>query len=110
MHGHSYRLEVAVRGPIQTDGPARGMIVDFDDVDRVVRGIAIDLLDHQNLNEYVANPTAERILMWLWERLEPALEGLDELVLWETPNACAVLRASDFRGAGAATRVDVGGP
>ena len=28
MHGHSYRLDVAVRGPLQTDGPARGMIED----------------------------------------------------------------------------------
>jgi 6-pyruvoyltetrahydropterin/6-carboxytetrahydropterin synthase len=99
VHGHSYRLEVAVRGPIQTDGPARGMIVDFDDIDRVVRSVAIDLLDHQSLNEYIDNPTAERIVTWLWERLEPALGGLDELVLWETPNACAVLRASDFHGA-----------
>jgi 6-pyruvoyltetrahydropterin/6-carboxytetrahydropterin synthase len=98
VHGHSYRLEVAVRGPLQAEGPARGMIVDFDDVDRVVRNIAIDLLDHQSLNEFIDNPTAERIVMWLWERLAPALNGLDELVLWETPNACAVLRASDFHG------------
>ncbi len=85
-----------MRGPIQTDGPTRGMIVDFDDIDRIVRKVAVDLLDHQNLNEYVDNPTAERIVAWLWERLAPALNGLDELVLWETPNACAVLRSSDF--------------
>lgn len=88
-----------MRGPIQTDGSARGMIVDFDDVDRVVRSVAIDLLDHQSLNEYIDNPTAERIVMWLWERLDPALGGLDELVLWETPTACATLRASDFHHA-----------
>jgi 6-pyruvoyltetrahydropterin/6-carboxytetrahydropterin synthase len=88
-----------VRGPIQTNGPARGMIVDFDDIDRVVHSIAIDLLDHQSLNEYIDNPTAERIVLWLWDRLEPALSGLDELVLWETPNACAVLRSSDVRSA-----------
>ncbi len=75
------------------------MIVDFDDIDRVVHGIAIDVLDHQSLNEYIDNPTAERIVLWLWERLEPALSGLDELVLWETPTACAVLRSSDFHPA-----------
>jgi 6-pyruvoyltetrahydropterin/6-carboxytetrahydropterin synthase len=103
VHGHSYRLEVAVRGPLQTDGPARGMIADFDDIERVVRSLAIDLLDHQDLNECLDNPTVERIVLWLWERLEPSLRGLDELVLWETPNASAVLRASDFHGAGDAT-------
>jgi 6-pyruvoyltetrahydropterin/6-carboxytetrahydropterin synthase len=96
MHGHSYRLEVGVRGPIQTDGPARGMIVDFDEIDRIVRRETVDLLDHQTLNDFIENPTAERIIMWIWRRLETALDGLDELVLWETPTSCAVLRKSDF--------------
>jgi 6-pyruvoyltetrahydropterin/6-carboxytetrahydropterin synthase len=96
MHGHSYRLEVGVRGPIQTDGPARGMIVDFDEIDRIVRHETIDRLDHQTLNDFIENPTAERIIMWIWRRLETALDGLDELVLWETPTSCAVLRKSDF--------------
>lgn len=87
-----------MRGPLQSDGPARGMIADFDDVDRVVRKAGVDLLDHQNLNDLIDNPTAERIVVWLWERLLPKLENLDELVLWETPTACAVLRATDFSG------------
>jgi 6-pyruvoyltetrahydropterin/6-carboxytetrahydropterin synthase len=104
MHGHSYRLEVAVRGPLQSAGSSRGMIADFDDVRRVVHEHAVDLLDHQTLNELIENPTAERIVMWLWERLDPVLEGLDELVLWETTNACAILRRSDFPGSSPAGR------
>jgi 6-pyruvoyltetrahydropterin/6-carboxytetrahydropterin synthase len=56
----------------------------------------IDVLDHQDLNEFIENPTAERIVMWIWQRLEPRLEGLDELMLWETVTSCAVLRRSDF--------------
>ncbi len=96
VHGHSYALEVAVRGPLQTDGAARGMIVDFDDVRLVVRREIVDVLDHQSLNDFMENPTAEHIAMWIWKRLEPALAGLDELVLWETATSCAVLRRSDF--------------
>jgi 6-pyruvoyltetrahydropterin/6-carboxytetrahydropterin synthase len=99
MHGHSYRLEVAVRGPLQNDGPARGMIEDFDVIKQVVRREVVDLLDHQTLNELIENPTAEHIVSWIWERLRPSLPGLDELVLWETANSCAVLRASDFHDA-----------
>jgi 6-pyruvoyltetrahydropterin/6-carboxytetrahydropterin synthase len=98
MHGHSYRLEVAVRGPLQNEGPARGMIADFDDVRRIVHETVVDDLDHATLNDRIDNPTAERIVQWIWERLEPALSGLDELVLWETPNACAVLRRGDRTG------------
>lgn len=96
MHGHSYRLEVGVRGPIQTEGPARGMIEDFDEIRRVVREAVIDVLDHQTLNDIIENPTAEHIVMWIWKRLDDLLAGLDELVLWETANSCAVLRRNDF--------------
>ena len=96
MHGHSYHLEVAVRGPLQTDGPARGMILDFDDIKRIVRDRIVEQLDHQTLNDFMGNPTAEQIVLWIWQRLEPSLVGLDELVLWETSNSCAVLRRSDF--------------
>ena len=96
LHGHSYRLEVAIRGPLQPEGPARGMIEDFDVIKRVVRNEAIDVLDHQSLNDFLENPTAEQIAMWIWRRLEPHLAGLDELVLWETKTSCAVIRRSDF--------------
>ncbi|MBV8283321.1 MAG: 6-carboxytetrahydropterin synthase QueD [Candidatus Eremiobacteraeota bacterium] len=101
MHGHSYRLDVAVRGPLQSDGPARGMIEDFDEIRRIVKSAAVDLLDHQTLNDFIENPTAEHIVMWIWRRLDGALKGLDELVLWETSNSCAVLRRSDFHDAAA---------
>jgi 6-pyruvoyltetrahydropterin/6-carboxytetrahydropterin synthase len=92
MHGHSYRLDVAVRGPLRNDGAAQGMVVDFDDIKRIVRERVIDVLDHQTLNEFVDNPTVERVVLWAWERLDGALEGLDELVLWETADSCALLR------------------
>jgi 6-pyruvoyltetrahydropterin/6-carboxytetrahydropterin synthase len=96
VHGHSYVLEVAVRGPLQSEGPARGMILDFDEVRTVVRREIVDVLDHQSLNDFMENPTAEHIVMWIWRRLESALPGLDELVVWETTTSCAVLRRGDF--------------
>jgi 6-pyruvoyltetrahydropterin/6-carboxytetrahydropterin synthase len=96
MHGHSYRLEVAVRGPIRSRGPARGMIEDFDRIERIVGERVIDVLDHQNLDDFVENPTVENIVLWIWERLAGKLLSLDELVLWETATACAVLRRSDL--------------
>jgi 6-pyruvoyltetrahydropterin/6-carboxytetrahydropterin synthase len=92
MHGHSYRLEVAIEGPLQTQGPSSGMVIDFDVIDRIVRKHTIESLDHYTLNDLIDNPTAENILLWIWERLDGNLEGLKELVLWETPSACAILR------------------
>ena len=80
------------------------MIVDFDEIKRTVRQAAIEPLDHRTLNELIDNPTAERIVMWIWERLLPILQGLDELVLWETPTSCVALRASDFHDASSRQR------
>ena len=96
MHGHSYRLEVALRGPLRTRGPARGMIEDFDRVERIVGDRVLGALDHRHLNELIDNPTVENILLWIWKRLDGALTKLDELVLWETATACAVLRRTDI--------------
>ena len=71
------------------------MVMDFDVIDRIVREQAIASLDHYTLNDFIDNPTAENILLWIWNRLHEHLKGLKELVLWETPSACAILRKGD---------------
>lgn len=96
MHGHSYRLEVALRGPLRSRGPARGMIEDFERVERIVGDRVLAALDHQNLNELIDNPTVENIVLWIWKRLDGKLTLLDEIVLWETATACATLRRTDL--------------
>lgn len=95
LHGHSYRLDVALDGPIQASGPATGMIVDFDVLSRIVRKAVIDVLDHTSLNDIIDNPTSENIIVWVWQRLAPQFPQLAELTLWETANACAILRRGD---------------
>jgi len=72
------------------------MVEDFDRIERIVDDRVIAALDHQNLNELMENPTAEKIVLWIWKHLEASLPRLDELVLWETQTSCAVLRRSDL--------------
>jgi 6-pyruvoyltetrahydropterin/6-carboxytetrahydropterin synthase len=95
LHGHSYRLEVALEGPLQGAGPAAGMVQDFDVIADAVRGPVLAELDHRSLNDLMENPTAEQIVLWIWNRLAPELPQLTELVLWETRSARVVLRAGD---------------
>ena len=92
-HGHSYVLEVAVRGPLSQSGSDCGMVLDFEVLSEVVNGRIVDRLDHRDLNEIIGNPTAENITRWIWQQLASHLNGLDEVVLWETATACALLRA-----------------
>src|SRR5258708_12824700 len=58
LHGHSYQLEVTLRGPIkQAPGASDdGMVMDFDDLSSLVRQAVLDRLDHQDLNPATAIP------------------------------------------------------
>ena len=89
MHGHSYHLTVAVRGPVEPDS---GFVIDFAHVKAVV---ATDVagIAHQTLNEIAGldNPTVENQLVWFWEQIN-ILDGLCELRLRETANNSAVYR------------------
>lgn len=72
------------------------MVIDFDEIDKVVQTTIVSQLDHVSLNDLMPNPTSEHIVMWIWRRLDAALDGLTELVLWETASACAVIRRNDL--------------
>jgi hypothetical protein len=37
------------------------------------------------------------VALWIWAHVEPLVDGLSEIVLWETPSTCAVVRAGDVR-------------
>ncbi len=84
-------------GALQSAGPAAGMVRDFDEVETIVGEHVTANLDHRSLNEILPNPTAELIALWIWDALAPHLPELEEVVLWETQTACAVVRRDDAR-------------
>jgi 6-pyruvoyltetrahydropterin/6-carboxytetrahydropterin synthase len=90
LHGHSYRLEVAIRG---TPDPGSGWVRDFGEVSQAVRPV-IAPLDHNLLNSVAGleNPTSENLCIWLWERLAPLLPDLHRITLRETCQSCCVYR------------------
>lgn len=83
LHGHSYRLEVTVEGPI---GP-HGIVIDFADLAEVVHGEVIARYDHRYLNELMDNPTAELIAQQIWKTLEAAGLAVARIRLWETEDS-----------------------
>ncbi len=89
LHGHSYRLEVTVAGPI---GP-NGIVVDFSDVRRVVQREVIDRFDHRYLNDLLDNPTAELVAAEIWKSLEAAELAVSHIRLWETADSWVELQA-----------------
>ncbi len=97
LHGHSYRFDVAVAGALQKSGPPTGMVLDFDALSAIVKPAVVERLDHASLNDFIPNPTAENIALWIWDALAAHVSELVEIAVWETPTACAVVRAEDAR-------------
>jgi 6-pyruvoyltetrahydropterin/6-carboxytetrahydropterin synthase len=82
IHGHSFRGEVAVRGPLD---PVLGWVMDFADLKAAVEPL-VHRLDHYLLNEIpgLENPTSEVLAVWIWRELAPRLPLLVRVTIEET--------------------------
>jgi len=85
LHGHSFKVEVAIRGPVDEK---TGWFIDFGALDAIWAPI-YDTLDHHYLNEVpgLENPTSENLARWLWQRMAPALPELVRVTVYETCDA-----------------------
>jgi 6-pyruvoyltetrahydropterin/6-carboxytetrahydropterin synthase len=92
MHGHSYRIEIAIEGELDAE---RGWVIDFAEIDEHVAPL-VRQLDHQVLNdvEGLGNPTSELLARWWWQRLAARLPGLCEVVVAETPTSRCIYRGA----------------
>ena len=89
FHGHNYELIVSVTGEIS---PETGFIMDVKVLADLIKFHIEDAFDHKNLNLDVPdfenlNPTAENIVVVIWQKLRNHIEiKYDlEVVLYETP-------------------------
>lgn len=82
LHGHSFRIELHVSGPVDPDA---GWVLDFADLKAAFKPF-YEQLDHHYLNDIpgLENPTSENLARWIWARLKPGLPLLSEVVVHET--------------------------
>ena len=88
LHGHSFRVEVHVTGPVH---PELGWVVDFADIGVAFQPVH-DALDHRLLNEVegLENPTSENLVVWIWDRLMAGGLPVSRVCVRETCNAGCV--------------------
>jgi 6-pyruvoyltetrahydropterin/6-carboxytetrahydropterin synthase len=92
-HGHTYRMEVIVRGKHLGDD---GTLYDIGELGQAVEGLA-GSMHYRDLNEVPGlegvNTTAEAVASYCWDKLAELLrgQGLDSLTvrIWESPDAYA---------------------
>jgi 6-pyruvoyltetrahydropterin/6-carboxytetrahydropterin synthase len=93
LHGHSFRVEIRVSGPVGRDS---GWVMDFADV-KIAFEPLLSRLDHYYLNDVdgLENPTSENIARWIWRRLKPSLPLISEVTVHETCTSGCTYRGKD---------------
>jgi 6-pyruvoyltetrahydropterin/6-carboxytetrahydropterin synthase len=66
LHGHTYRVEIALTGPVEPDG----FVIDYADIDRLWLPLH-EQLDHRLLNAVpgLEIPSTEHVAGWIWAHL-----------------------------------------
>ena len=114
IHGHSYKLFVTIVGkPIgDPENIKQGMVMDFGDLKRLVKGPIVDKLDHSlvlnnaaehkipdksnqmysKVHVFDFQPTCENLVLYIVEKLKPTLPKgieLNSVSLYETASSFA---------------------
>jgi len=89
FHGHNYELIVSVTGEIDKE---TGYVIDMKVLKDIIKEEIEEAFDHKNLNIEVPefkdlNPTAENIVVVIYNKMRPKLNSNLELeiTLYETP-------------------------
>lgn len=122
IHGHSYRLFVTMAGePVpDSNDPKFGMVIDFKDLKKMIKGPVVDFLDHslvvyreaegtslttirkmyKKVHVFDFQPTCENLVLFIVERIQsmlsPGIE-LHSVKLFETATSFAEWYADDNR-------------
>ena len=98
VHGHSYKLQVTVSGSInvfETKYATDCMVLDFKNLKSIVKTVIIDTHDHADLNKLYSNPTAEIMVVGMFDTIKawlPKDVKLESVKLWETSTSFAEYR------------------
>ena len=120
IHGHSYKLFVTLIGiPIEDDhNPKFGMVLDFKDLKKLIKGPVVDFLDHslivyrkaegdalntvkqmyEKVHVFDFQPTCENLVLYIVDKIQSLLTtGLElhAVKLYETATSFAEWYADD---------------
>jgi len=85
LHGHTYKILVEVEGPINK----HGMVFDFTHLKLIINEISFD---HKHLNKLLDTPTAENLVLYLYNRLRDRIPRdikIRKIRVYETPTSYA---------------------
>jgi 6-pyruvoyltetrahydropterin/6-carboxytetrahydropterin synthase len=94
LHGHSYKVVIAVIGPIDEH---LGWVMDLNELSLAFAPLH-KVLDHSLLNEVegLSNPTSENVALWIFRNLEQELPGLSSVTLSATGRISVTINREQF--------------
>lgn len=81
LHGHNWKIKVTVKC-MASDISEEGMVVDFNVLKEIIHH-----LDHKLLNDFIPQPTAENIALYLYTNIGEALpphRWIEQIVVEES--------------------------
>ncbi|XP_063408501.1 6-pyruvoyl tetrahydrobiopterin synthase-like [Mytilus trossulus] len=100
-HGHNYKVEVTVRGGVDT---VNGMVLNLVTLKDYMDQCIMKVLDHKNIDKDVLYfkdivSTAENIVVFIWKQLEEVIpkDLLYEVKLHETDKNVVYYRGEMFK-------------
>lgn len=83
IHGHSYELSITLKGQPVNDSlsPRNGMVMDFGELNRIVKSTLIDRFDHalvlnDTVRDEIPNSSHELFARTIWVKFQPTTENL----------------------------------
>lgn len=97
IHGHTYRLQVTLKGLLNKVG----IVFDFKDLKELVHRKILSRLDHSYLNDELSyNPTAENMVVDIYEIIHKEIFSKGVTVvsvkLWETPTSFVEYKGVEY--------------
>ncbi len=90
MHGHSYKIELCARGPVD---PTTGWVIDFAEFDDAWAELHV-AFDHRCLNDVpgLENSTCENLAAHIFRVVRHRVPLLCAVTVWETSDASCTYR------------------
>ena len=95
LHGHTYKLVVKLEGTRDHED----MLYDFVELKNLVKEQVLVEFDHHYINDFIQQPTAENIAVYIWNKLAPLVKRenvrLYEIEVWETKTSGIVYNGEE---------------
>ena len=95
LHGHTYKLVVKLEGTRDHED----MLYDFVELKNLVKEQVLVEFDHHYINDFIQQPTAENIAVYIWNKLAPLVKRenvrIYEIEGWETKTSGIVYNGEE---------------